>query len=251
MKRLIFAAMIVLAAGAVRAEEITVFAASSLKTALDEIAATFSAGSGVPVVLAYDGSAKLAQQILNGAPADLFISAAPNWMDAAAGAMVAGSRVDLLGNDLALIAAGQMGAQEITQALDIGVLLGGGRLAMGQVNAVPVGQYGQAALQNLGLWAQVKDHLAEVETARAALDLVARGEVPLGVVYGSDFVAARAAGLDVSLIGIFPDTSHPPIRYPAALVTGAGPEAAQFLAYLQGPQAREVFETQGFTVLPP
>ena len=251
MKRLLIAALLIVFSFAARAEEITVFAASSLKTALDRVAANWQAQSGVQVVLAYDGSGRLAQQILNGAPADLFISASGEWMDAAEPALQVSSRRDLLGNDLVLIGAGKPEPQVISAALDLGALLGVGRLAIGQTTAVPAGQYGRQALEALGLWDGVDGRLAEGDSARAALDLVARGETPLGVVFGSDLMAGQAAELDIGLIGGFPPDSHAPILYPAALLKGSGPQASAFLDYLGSQPAQEIFVALGFTRLAP
>lgn len=251
MKALLLAALISAGPLAARAEGVTVFAASSLKTALDEIAWAWTGQTGVDVALNYDGSGRLAGQILQGAPADVFISAAPEWMDAAMTALDASSRRDLLGNDLVLIAHGQRPQQGIGPQTDLAGMLGGGRLAVGQVDAVPAGQYGRQALQALGLWDQVSGRLAETDSAGAALELVARGEAPLGVVFGSDLVAGLAAGLDISLVGRFSKGSHAPIRYPSALVARAGPDAAAFLEYLSGPAARAVFLRLGFAEVPP
>ncbi len=251
MKRLILAGVLIWGAAMARADEITVFAASSLKTAFDQIAQAWQAQSGVGVVLVYDGSAKLANQILQGAPADVFASASVEWMDAAdaGGALQADTRRNLLGNELVLIGAGAWPPTEIAPGLDLKAMLGDGRLAIGQRASVPVGQYGRQALEALGLWSQVEDHLAEVETARAGLDLVARGEVPLGIVFASDAVAGLAAGQQISVIGTFPEGSHSPILYPVALTATAAPQAQGFMQYLSSPAAREIFVAQGFKIV--
>lgn len=251
LKALFLAALFAASPPAARAEGITVFAASSLKTALDEIAADWTARSGIEVALNYDGSARLAGQILQGAPADLYVSAAPEWMDAAAPAIDTVSRRDLLGGDLVLIGFGQQAEQGIGPQTDLANLLGEGRLAIGQTGSVPVGQYAAQALQSLGIWDQVRGRLAETDSAGAVLELVARGEAPFGIVFGSDLIAGLLAGHDISLIGRFPAASHAPIRYPAALVAGASPQAAAFLAHLSGPEARAVFARFGFAEAPP
>lgn len=228
--------------------DITVFAAASLKNALDAVAADWHAATGNTAVIAYDGSAKLAKQIEQGAPADVFISAAVEWMDVlqAGGLIEAASRRDLLGNRLVLVAHGADAAPvEIAAGLDLQALLAGGRLAMGQVDSVPAGQYGKAALESLGLWDGVAADVAQVDNVRAALALVALGEAPLGIVYASDAVAA---GDTVSVIGTFPATSHPPIVYPAAVTAAGRPEARDFVAFLTGPSARAAFAAQGFTL---
>lgn len=235
----------------VRAETVTVFAAASLKTALDAVAAEWAAETGNEVAVSYDGSAKLAKQIMQGAPADIFFSAAENWMDEVEGAglIVAGSRRDLLGNALVLVAHGQAAPVEIGSGLDLAGMLGGGKLAMGMVDSVPAGQYGKAALQTLGLWASVEGSVAQSENVRAALALVAAGEAPLGIVYASDAIADDGAGDAVSVIGTFPADSHPPIIYPAAVIAPAKPEAVAFLEALTSEQAGAIFAAQGFQVL--
>jgi molybdate transport system substrate-binding protein len=241
-----------LAAAPLQAAEVTVFAAASLKTALDEIAAGWQAESGNRAVLSYGGSAALAKQIMQGAPADVFISAAPEWMDAVAeaGRIVPESRVDILGNRLVLIAHGA-GVAPVTldAATDLAGMLGGGRLSMAMVDSVPAGQYGREALTSLGLWDSVKDSLAQSENVRVALQLVSLGEAPLGIVYASDAIADAAT---VSVVATFPEESHSPIIYPAAVIAaGSKPESQAFVDYLSSPAARVVFEAQGFTVLSP
>lgn len=230
------------------AEEVVVFAAASLATALEQVAAAFEAETGHRVTISHGGSNTLARQILAGAPADIFISAAADWMDAVdqGGMVVPGTRVDLLGNTLVLIAHGR-DAPPVTLApgLDLAGMLGGGRLAMALVDAVPAGQYGKAALQHFGLWDGVAAQVAQADNVRAALALVTRGEAPLGVVYASDAAASDA----VTVVARFPPGSHPPIAYPAALLTGAQDAADRaFLAALQAPLADAAFAAQGFAV---
>jgi len=241
-----------LAASPLQAGEITVFAAASLKTALDRIATDWRAASGNTAVLSYGGSSALARQIIEGAPADVFIPAAPEWMDAVAeaGLIVPESRVDILGNRLVLIAHGA-GVAPVTLdgTTDLAGMLGGGRLSMAMVPSVPAGQYGKEALTWLGLWDSVKDSLAQSENVRVALQLVSLGEAPLGIVFASDAIADAAK---VSVVATFPEESHSPIIYPAAVIAaGAKPEAQGFVDYLSSPEARVVFEAQGFTVLTP
>ncbi|MEY4982587.1 MAG: hypothetical protein RIR62_853 [Pseudomonadota bacterium] len=234
------------------AEEITVFAAASLKNALDAIAADWGAATGHSAVIAYDGSAKLARQIQQGAPADVFISAAVDWMDVLQdeGLIRPETRRDLLGNRLVLVAHGAAPAVEIAAGMDLKGMLRGGKLAMGQVDSVPAGQYGKAALERLGLWDAVAADVAQVDNVRAALALVAQGEAPLGIVYASDAVADDEGGDAVSVIGTFPADSHPPIRYPAAVIAASDKAAAQdFLDFLSTDAAKAVFVAQGFTTL--
>jgi molybdate transport system substrate-binding protein len=232
------------------AGEVTVFAAASLKTALDEIAASWQAETGSAVAISYAGSSQMAQQIEQGAPADIFISAAVNWMDIleTEGRILPESRFDLLGNSLVLVAHGAGAARvEIGPELDLARLLGGGKLAMALVDSVPAGVYGKEALTSLGLWASVEGSVAQTDNVRAALDLVSLGEAPFGIVYGSDAIADKG----VTMVGTFPPDSHSPIVYPAALVTGRDhPTAVAFLDHLSSDVARAVFESQGFTFLP-
>ena len=231
------------------AEEITVFAASSLTNAMTEIEAGFEAATGHAVTVAFAGSSALARQIRQGAPADVFISANPDWMDAVAadGLLAPGTRVDLLSNALVLIAAKADAAPvEIGPDMDLSALLGNGRLAMALVEAVPAGTYGKAALTSLDQWEAVAPKVAQAKNVRAALALVALGEAPYGIVYATD---ARAEGA-VSVVGHFPADSHPPITYPAAaLARSESSLTGDFLAYLRGPAARALFEAEGFTAL--
>ena len=248
---LAFGAGLALAASlapAARAAEVTVFAAASLKNAMDEIAAAWEAESGDVARVSLAGSSALARQIQQGAPAEVFISANTDWMDRleADGLLAEGSRMDLLRNALVLVAHGEAEPVAISPQLDLAGMLGEGRLAMALVEAVPAGIYGKAALESLGLWAAVAPQVAQTDNVRAALALVAAGEAPLGVVYATDAAAEDA----VSVIGTFPEDSHPPIVYPAARLAGAGEAAERFLAFLQGPQARAAFERQGFALIP-
>ncbi|NEY91037.1 molybdate ABC transporter substrate-binding protein [Tabrizicola oligotrophica] len=232
------------------AEEVMVFAAASLKTALDGVAADFQAATGHQVTISYAGSNQLAKQIIAGAPADIFLSASTSWMDEVekAGLVVPDSRADLLGNQLVLVAGGNAPAPvTIGPELDLAGLLAGGKLSMALVNAVPAGQYGKEALDTLGLWASVEGAVAQSENVRAALALVATGEAPLGIVYASDALAEA----NVTVIGTFPADSHSPITYPVALLTGAADEADRaFFAALSGDAADARFAAQGFAILP-
>lgn len=249
MRRLSLAAALALMLSLpAHAAEVVVFAASSLKTALDQVAADWQAKTGHTVTISYAGSNTLANQILQGAPADIFLSAAENWMDAveAEGLTVPGTRADLLGNQLVLVAHGKADPVTIDATLDLPALLAGGKLAMGMVDSVPAGQYGKAALESLGLWSGVEASVAQSENVRAALALVAAGEAPLGIVYGSDAIAEAG----VTVIDTFPADSHGPIRYPAALLTNATDDADRdFLKALSDDAADATFAAQGFAVL--
>ncbi|MCE5973465.1 molybdate ABC transporter substrate-binding protein [Sinirhodobacter sp. WL0062] len=231
---------------AARADEVLVFAAASMQTALDEIAQEWHSETGHTATLAYGGSAKLAQQIAAGAPADLYISASTQWMDSlqAAGALAEGSRRDLLGNRLVLIAS----APGSVALADLPDRLGTEYLAMGLVEAVPAGQYGKAALEHLGLWQALAPQVAQTDNVRAALALVATGEAPFGIVYATD----AAAEPRVHIAAEFPSDSHPPIVYPAARMQDApnADAADAFLAFLGSAQASGIFAAQGFTVIP-
>jgi molybdate transport system substrate-binding protein len=233
--------------------DVTVFAAASLKTALDRIAADWADQTGTAVVVSYGGSAALARQIAEGAPADIFLPASVEWMDDldVKALILSGSRRDLLGNRLILVAHGPQAdaAAEpatIDGSLDLTAMLGGGKLSMAMAESVPAGQYGKEALLNLGLWAGVEASIVQSENVRAALQLVRLGEAPLGIVYASDAVAEPG----VTVIGIFPESSHRPIVYPGALTLTAGPEAGAFLDHLASPGAQEVFRAHGFVALP-
>lgn len=236
-------------AGPVAAEEVVVFAAASMKTALDEVAAGWMAQTGHTVTVSYAGSNQLANQIIAGAPADIFISAAVTWMDEvdAAGLVVEGTRADLLGNTLVLVAHGRDAAPvEIGPGFDLAGLLGDGKLAMALVEAVPAGQYGKAALEQLGAWEAVAPAVAQSDNVRAALALVSTGEAPYGIVYATD----AAADDNVSVVGTFPADSHPPIVYPAALMTGAADDADRaFFEALFSDAAAAAFAARGFAVL--
>ena len=248
MRRLILSAAVFLIPLTAQAADLIIFAASSLKTALDPIASDWQATTGNTVTISYDSSAKLAKQITQGAPADLFISASEAWMDTLAtdNLIDAASRRDILGNTLILIGAGQVATQGITPALNLAGLLNGGKLAMGLVDSVPAGQYGKQALVTLGLWPSVEQSVAQSDNVRAALQLVTTGEAPYGIVYASDAVAAHDK---VTVVGTFPADSHSPITYPAALTATAKPEAQALLDVLSSDAAQAVFAAQGFTRL--
>jgi molybdate transport system substrate-binding protein len=229
---------------------LVIFAAASLKNALDEIATAWTRESGRPVPkISYAASSALAKQIEQGAPADLFISADTDWMDYVdkKDLIKKGTRVNLLGNKIVLIARRDSSvAFDIKPGFDLAKALGGGKLAMANVDAVPAGKYGKAALEKLGAWNEVKDNIAQAENVRAALLLVARGEAPLGIVYSTD----AAAEPNVKIVGVFPADSYPPVIYPAAVTKESKTaDASLFLDYLKSSKARPAFEKQGFTVL--
>ncbi len=228
---------------------ILVFAAASMKNALDDVDAAFAKQSGIAVVASYDASSALMKQIEQGAPADVFISADLKWMDYGSKKKLIDdkTRVDLLGNRLVLIAGkgSKLGSVTISPSLDLAGLAGEGRIATGDVRAVPAGIYAKSALQKLGLWDALEPKLAMVGNVRAALVLVARGEAPLGIVYATDAKVDPA----VKIIAAFPDDSHEPIVYPAAATPAAKPAAALYLAFLRSAAARGIFERYGFRAL--
>ena len=226
-----------------RAEPVLVFAAASLEGTLAPLVADWAEDTGTDARVVSGGSGALAKQIEAGAPAAIFVSAAPEWMDHLqdAGRIDPASRADLLSNRLALVAHDPLPPVKIGPDLDLAALLGDGRLAVGLVGSVPAGTYAKDALDSLGLWDGVSAHLAETDNVRAALALVESGAAPLGIVYATD-----AAGSGVTTLGLFPEGSHPPILYPAALVQGAPAEAADLLAFLEGPEARAAFDAAGF-----
>ena len=228
----------------------TVFAAASLKTALDEIDARFAAETGAAPVASYAAASALAKQIEQGAPADVFISADLAWMDYLAdkGLIRADTRVALLGNALVLIAAPGTAEVKLDGSVDLAALVGDGKLATGDVKSVPVGKYAKAALEKLGLWPALAPKIAGAESVRAALALVARGEAKYGIVYTTDAKSEPK----VAVVGTFPAASHPPIVYPAAITKDSThPAAARYLDFLRGPEAAKIFAAQGFTILKP
>ncbi|GAB1480514.1 molybdate ABC transporter substrate-binding protein [Paracoccaceae bacterium] len=231
------------------ADEVVVFAAASLKTALDGVAAEFEAATGNTVTISYGGSNALAKQIIAGAPADIFVSAAVNWMDEVekAGLVATGMRRDMFGNTLVLVAHGEDAAPvQIGPGFDLAGLLGDGKLSMAMVDSVPAGQYGKEALETLGVWAAVAPAVAQSENVRAALALVSAGEAPFGIVYASDAVSDD----NVTVVGTFPQDSHKPILYPGALLTGAADAADRaFFEALSSEAGDASFAAQGFAIL--
>jgi molybdate transport system substrate-binding protein len=253
MRRLaiLIAALLAFAAPAFAADRLVVFAAASLKTALDAAAGAYRAGGGGEVAISYGGSLGLARQIVAGAPADVFASADEASMDEAVkgGAIRAGTRFDLLSNRLVVVAPKTAAIDAL--ALDRDALakeIGDGRLATGEVKTVPIGRYAKASLTKLGLWDIVEPHLAMTDNVRAALAFVARGEARLGIVYATD----AAAEPGVKIVATIPDVSHPPITYPFAITAASRNDAAApFLDFLKSPAAGAIFKSQGFGLVAP
>ncbi len=251
-RRLAVGLVLALGAGAGQAqpEPVTVFAAASLKNALEEAAKPFTASTGLNVRFSFAASSALARQIESGAPADLFASADLEWMDylAERRRIAPGTRIDLLGNRLVVVAPADGPLKDLALTAEaVRAALGGGRVATGEVTSVPAGRYAKAALERLGLWAEVQPRLAQAENVRAALAFVSRGEAPLGIVYETD---ARADP-KVRVVAVFPPESHAPIVYPFAVTADArAPEGARrFIAFLAGPEGRKIFEAGGFMAL--
>ncbi|MGH7880697.1 MAG: molybdate ABC transporter substrate-binding protein [Candidatus Binataceae bacterium] len=246
----LFAALASAPAPAAAQNSLTVFAAASMRNALDDADTAFSKATGVKVTASYAATSALARQIEQGAPADVFISADLDWMDYAIGHKLVkpDTRVNLLGNRLVLIApkASRLDHVGIGKGSDIAKLAGGDRIAIADVKAVPAGRYAKEALTALGAWATVEPKLAQAENVRAALAYVSRGEAPLGIVYETD------AKIDpgVKIVGIFPDNSHPPIIYPVAEVASSkSPNAGRYLRFLRTGTAKAIFEKYGFSFL--
>ncbi|SOC34818.1 molybdate transport system substrate-binding protein [Rhizobium subbaraonis] len=236
-------------APAMAQDKVTVFAAASLKNALDAANAAWTKESAKETTVSYAASSALAKQIEAGAPADVFISADLAWMDYVTEKRLIkdGTRSNFLGNRIVLVAPKDAATPvEIKDGFDLAALVGDGRLAMGAVDSVPAGKYGKAALVKLGIWSSVEDKVASAESVRAALALVSRGEAPYGIVYATD----AAADPGVAVVGTFPEDSHPPIIYPIAILSESeNTDARAYLDYLTSDKAAPFFTEQGFTVL--
>jgi molybdate transport system substrate-binding protein len=247
--RTLFAATLLAAAPIMaQAADVTVFAAASLTNALQQVADGYKARSGQTVALSFAASSALARQIEASGGADVFISADKDWMDHLdnKGLIAHATRRDILGGHLVLVAPASSNAQiKIAPHFDLMGALAGGRLSVADPDSVPAGKYAKTALTALGVWSTVVDHLVQAENVRVALAYVARGEAPLGIVYSTD----AAAEPNVKIVGEFPDNTHQPIVYPAALTKDAKPSAQAFLDYLRGPEANAVFSKAGFVIL--
>lgn len=246
----VFAAALVLLAGMVAADaqDLIVFAAASLKEALDEAGQEFQRASGNKAVVAYAASPALAKQIENGAPADVFISADLDWMDYVEQRKLikAGTRANLLRNRLVLIGPADGKVQvEIKPGFPLEKLLGDGKLSMADPDSVPAGKYGKSALEKLGVWKSVERKVARGDNVRTALNFVARGEAPLGIVYQTDAYAEKK----VRVVAQFPQDTHPAIIYPIAVIASSRHAAAPvFVNYLKSREARAIFEKYGFSM---
>lgn len=241
---LIIAFMAALLSPASASSEITVFAAASLREAMERIASKFEEETGTRIVFSFAGTGTLARQVEAGAPADLFVSADSDWMDyvSDSGGVDPDSVRQIASN--ALVLAGPKGSPEIgLNALEIAGFLDGQRMAIADPDTVPAGRYGKAALEHVGLWQTVSGQLAPMENVRIALASVARGDTPLALVYRTDAEIEP----DVGILATFPVSSHPEIRYLAALTGASGnPAAEAFLDFLTSPDAQEILQSLGF-----
>ncbi|AZO12256.1 MULTISPECIES: molybdate ABC transporter substrate-binding protein [unclassified Mesorhizobium] len=232
-------------------DKVIVFAAASLKNALDAVNKACEPEVGEAATISYAASSALAKQIEGGAPADVFISADLDWMKYLSDKKLTkqDTEVKLLGNQIVLVAPKDSTVEaKVDKGFDLAKLIGGGRLAMGDIKAVPAGKYGKAALESLGIWSSVEDKVAQAENVRAALKLVSTGEAPLGIVYATDAHAEKG----VKIVGTFPEDSHPPIIYPIAQTADSkDKDTAAFLKCVESAKAAELFKEQGFTILSP
>jgi molybdate transport system substrate-binding protein len=225
---------------------ITVFAAASLGTVLQEVGAAFTAASHVPVTFSFAASSALARQIESGAPADVFVSADQEWMDylQARGLLAPRTRANVASNELVLIAPADSTLRlEIAPGFGLAEALGtSGRIATGDPASVPAGRYARDALMSLGVWAGVEKRLAAADNVRTALAFVARGEAPLGIVYATD---ARVEP-KVRIVAVFPASTHKAITYPAAAIGMGSAGARAFVLFLQGPGGQAILAQGGF-----
>jgi molybdate transport system substrate-binding protein len=233
-------------------DTLTVFAAASLRNALDDVDAAFAKETGVKVAASYAASSALAKQIAQGAPADVYVSANIKWMEflERKKLIAAGTRLNLLGNRLVLVAPNdsRLDHLKIEKGFDIARLAGNGRIAVADTKAVPAGLYAKAALTSLGAWTAAEPKLAQAENVRATLAYVARGETPLGIVYATD----AQSDPKVKIVGHFPVASHPAVTYPVAgLAASKNSHVTRYLNFLQTPVAKAIFEKYGFTFLVP
>lgn len=232
-------------------EQLVVFAAASLKNALDEVNKACEKDVGEAAKISYAASSALAKQIEEGAPADVFISADLDWMKYLSDKKLTkpDTEVKLLGNQIVLVAPTDSNAEvKVEKGFDLAKVIGDGKLAMGDFKAVPAGKYGKAALESLGAWSSVEGKVAQAENVRAALKLVATGEAAAGIVYQTDANAEKG----VKVIGVFPEETHPPIVYPVAQTAESkDKDTPAFLKCLRSAKAGELFKAQGFTLLAP
>ena len=234
--------------GSAYAAGVTVFAAQSLSDALTGIGKAYQSKTGAMPLMSFAASSVLAKQIEASHGVDIFISADLDWMDYldSRGLIAHETRKNILGNKLVLIAPSNANVSlSIAPHFDLLGALNGGRLSIADPDSVPAGKYARTALTTLGVWNSVVNHTVNAENVRVALAYVSRGEATLGIVYTTDALSDKG----VRIVGTFPDNTHAPIVYPAALTRDAGPEAKKFLDFLSGPEATAIFQKNGFIIL--
>jgi len=247
----LLATVLVFSAGAAMAadEPIVVFAAASLTDAVTEVGAAFTKETGIPIKPSFAASSALAKQIESGAPADVFFPADEEWMDylEKKQLLAPGTRHDVLANTLVLVAPADSTAKiKISTGAALAKAIGDARVATGDPDSVPVGKYAKAALTKLGAWEQIEPRMVRAENVRAALAYVARGEAPFGIVYLTDAQIEKK----VKILDTFPESTHPPIRYPFALTAKAKDDASsrRFATYVSGKSAAATFKKYGFSL---
>ena len=229
-------------------ERVLVFAASSMGSALDEIIKQYKKETGKKVTVSYGASSALSRQLVQGSPADIFISANQGWMDYAIEHKVINEKTHTpwLKNALVLISCEPKFKTVNINEKEISAALGDSRIAIAHPQHVPAGIYAKSALNYFQLWSVFKKKMAFSNTARAALALVERQEAPLGIVYYSDAKASSK----VNIVARFPSIAHDEIIYPIAMTYSAGASALAFFDYLHSKKAQEVLVNNGFIVMP-
>lgn len=221
---------------AVQAESVTIFAAASLRDAAQDLSAQYAVQTGDEPVLVFAATSAIARQVAQGAPADVVLLADQDWADWLVGQADDWKTAPFAGNSLVLVSGGEIKIDNIDE---LPATLGFDVLAMAQVETVPAGRYGKAALENAGLWDSLSPQIVQAANVRAALRFVERGEAPFGIGYASDLVALP----ELNEVYRFAPDSHPPIIYVAAHGT---PEGADFMTFLQSDSAQGILQTWGF-----
>ncbi|MDF2367733.1 molybdate ABC transporter substrate-binding protein [Sneathiella sp.] len=226
-------------------EDVVVFAAASMSEAISALGTEFEKRTGFPVIASFAGSGTLARQITEGAPADIYISANLSWMDYLdqSALLEPGSEVVIASNKLVLVAPSETKLPDPFQFEKLPVILGTGRLAIGNPAHVPAGTYAKAALESLGLWEKIEGNLVMLPNVRAVLALVDRGEVPFAIIYETDMRLAK----NIQLAAVFPRDSHPPISYAMAKIKGNdGHSTGLFYKFVRSEEGREILRRHGF-----
>lgn len=249
MRKILLSIVAMLCCTAVYAQEkITVYAASSMTNAVNELIAAYQPKQPLDIVPVYAGSSALARQIEQGAPADIFISANDNWVTHLLNKnIVTSDKVTLLaGNQLVLIAPqssklNSLVVNDVAAWLDA---LNGSRLAIGNTMAVPVGMYAKEALEKLKVWSSLAPMLAQTNNVRLALALVERQEAALGIVYKTDALMSNK----VKVVHEFDSSLHSAIHYPLVQLTERE-SVNQFMLFLRSDQAKSILQNYGFSVM--